>query len=77
MGSKHVDAPGLWGHRGFWTVDWRTRPGHLLGVNGDGQVTSDLWARDLQRVLNICAERIKKKVRNCLKILYHKKMTCK
>lgn len=57
--------PGLWGHRGFWTVDWRTRPGHLLGVNGDGEVTADLWLRDLQWLLKICAERIKKIKLSC------------
>lgn len=53
--------PGLGGDRRFWTMDRGTRPGHQFGLHFDGQMTADLWSRDLQWILKICANRAKVK----------------
>lgn len=53
--------PGLGGDRRFWTMGRGKLPGHQLGLYFDGQMAADLWSRDLQWVLKICANRVKVK----------------
>lgn len=51
-----VQGSWLGGNRRFWTTHWRARRGHQSGLYFDGQMTADLWLRDLQWILTICTK---------------------